>query len=103
MNWRWGMVFAGATVGGVIALIYMGSRTKRELEQRAVSFRQQLESEEGRAIVTQQMAQMRTDLAAHAELVATRAADQHIGTYYGLTPERMQAVERLARSLGASS
>lgn len=102
MNWRWGMVLLGSAVGGSIVLAIMLVRKRKELEQRALAFRAQLETEEGQAIVTRQMAQMRIELGQHAERVANQAADQHIGTVYGLTPARLQAVERLARQYGVS-
>jgi len=97
---RWKMVLLGAGVGGGLVLGYMLWRTKKELDQKARLFRLQLESEEGQAIVTQQMTQMRADLGTFAERVANKAADDHIGTTYGLTPARMHAVEGLMRQYG---
>lgn len=102
MNWRWPVVLLGSAVGGGIVLGIMLAREKKELDRRGVELRQQLESPEGQAIVTRQIAQMRIDLGNYAERVANQAADDHIGTYYGLTQERMQAVERLVRSFGVT-
>ena len=102
MKTRWGMVLFGSALGAGVVLTIMLFRTKKELEQRAILFRQQLESEQGQAIVTQQMAQMRTQLAARAETVATTAANDHIGNVYGLSQERLAAVERLARQFGVT-
>jgi hypothetical protein len=99
---RWGMVLLGSALGAGVVLGIMLLRTKKELEERAIRFRQDLESEQGQAIVTQQMAQMRTQLAAQAERVAVSTADNHVGTVYGLTQARMQGVEALLRQYGVT-
>lgn len=101
MTMRWGMVLLGSFVGGGIVLGVLLYRKQKELTVRGEFLRQQLESEDGQALIALQLEQMKTDLATHAEAVATRAADDHIGAVYGLPPARIQAIQQLATRLGA--
>jgi len=96
--WFW--VFGGSLAASGILLTFLILEKKKALEQRANELRMQLTAQSGTSVYAQQMTQMRHDLETYTDTLAHRAADDHIGRYYGLTPERMTNIQRLARQLG---
>lgn len=92
-----------ALIGGVGASAWLAAfliiKKKQAFEVEANAMRAQLTNDMARGVYRAQLDTLRTELAAHAETVANRAADEHIAQTYGLTPSRMEGLRRLAAVL----
>lgn len=96
--WMWAAL---GGVGGAAATFGLLMLTKRpDLERRGEVLRRQLEGRERLGPYSLQMYRLSVDLGRYAETVANRAADEHLATVYGLSRERMQSMQALARRLG---
>ena len=96
----WLFVLGGALVGSGVVLPFFLIAKKNEFDRKANELRAQLLAQGGTNVYAQQLNAMRHDLETYVDQLAHRAADDHIGRYYGLTPERMANISRLARQLG---
>lgn len=95
--------WAAAALGGITAsgvvLVFCMLRKKAEIEREGNVLRAQLTQRFTFGAYRAQMDRLRTELGAHAETVANRAADEHLASAYGLTRDRMQQMQALAQRL----
>lgn len=100
----WVAASVGGLVGCAAVLAVVLPKTIRRLEARGAALQAAAESGEGRTAFTRQVAALRGELdayaTAYADPLAQRAANDHMMTAYGINEQRVQKLERLARSLG---
>ena len=98
MTWKpWHMALAGGVTASSVLLGFFIMKKKREFEAESAVIQQQLTTDMASGVYAAQLAALRVQLAAHAEVVANRAADAHLASAYGLTATRMAGLQRLVR------
>jgi hypothetical protein len=96
----WHVALIGGTGASAIVLTFLILQKKREFEVESNRMRTQLTSDIARGEYRTQLDALRAQLSAYAEVVANQAADAHLINTYGLTPERMAGLRRLAAMFG---
>lgn len=96
----WHVALLSGTLAGFGVMTFFIAAKKKEFEAASNQMRTQLTSEMARGEYRTQLDALRVQLAARAEVIANQAADAHLINAYGLTPERMEGMRRLASRFG---
>lgn len=100
----WQAALAGGVVASGVLCVFLVLEKKRVLEARGAALEAAVASGEGRTQLAREAQQIARRLQAFAESyvppLAERSADQHLARAYGLTPERLQSIDRLVSAFG---
>lgn len=98
------MGLVGGLVGAGVVVGILAYRKQRELSARAVSLRDAV-AQQGQALeayLLSKGAGIEPELAAMSDAAAQRAAEYHLATSYGITPDFVALVQRAAARIGSA-
>jgi len=92
----WHIVVGSGLLGAAAVLTPLVLRKKAQYEARG----HELEASMHGAAAAPEIAAMQRRIEVYARTVAESSGDRYMRDVYGVTPERIAGIERLARSLG---